>query len=109
MNEVRKFGGEEIASIHATHKHHSSDKNLRRYSNAPWEKVFETQAELEKHFEPMFAAVPDPTVVPMQAYVSLGKRDKMIELRDRGLSVREIAKEVGVSGMTVYRTFKADN
>lgn len=107
VHEIRKIGGAEIARVHATHKHHSSDKNLRRYSNAPWEKVFEAQERMEQLFAPMFEAVPDPTVVPKQAYVSLGKRDKMLELREHGLSVQEVAKQVGVHPMTVYRTFES--
>ena len=107
VNEIRKRSGQEIASVHATHKHHSSDKNLRRYSNAPWQKVFEAQAKLEETFAPLFVAVPDPTIIPKQAYVSLGKRDRMFELHEQGVSVKEIAKRVGVHPMTVYRTFSS--
>lgn len=47
VHEIRRIGGAEIARVHATHKHHSSDKNLQRYSNAPWETVFDAQKQLE--------------------------------------------------------------
>ena len=109
VNEIRKIGGQEIASVHATHKHQSPDKNLRRYSNAPWQKVFEAQEKLESVFEPLFDAVPDPTIIPKQAYVSLGKRDRIVALKKKGLSIREIAEKVGVHSMTVRRTLDADS
>lgn len=108
VNEIRKISTTEIASVHATHRHHSTDKNLRCYSNAPWERVFEVQAMLETIFKPVFEAVPDPTVVPKQAYVSLGKRDRMLELKNQGLSIREIAEQVGVHSMTVRRTLDVE-
>lgn len=108
VNEIRKISTTEIASVHATHRHHSTDKNLRCYSNAPWERVFEVQAMLETIFKPIFEAVPDPTVVPKQAYVSLGKRDRMLALKEQGLSIREIAEQVGVHSMTVRRTLDVE-
>jgi hypothetical protein len=108
VNFIRRIADQEIASIHATHRHHSPDKNLPRYSNALWKKVFIAQRQMERKLTQMFEAVPDPTVVPKQAYVSLGKRDRIVELHKEGRPVREIAKEVGVSQMTVYRTLEAN-
>lgn len=104
VNRIRQIAGEEIASIHATHKHSSPDENLRRYSNAPWEKVFLAQQELGSQLATVFAVVPDPTVVPMQAYVSLGKRERILQLWGQKKPAAEIAKDVGVSKATVYRT-----
>jgi hypothetical protein len=106
VDRIRQLAGEEIASIHATHKHNSPDENLRRYSNAPWKKVYLAQRKLGRRLAGVFAAVPDPTVVPKQAYVSLGKRERILELWEQKKPVAEIAKDVGVSKMTVYRTLQ---
>jgi hypothetical protein len=104
VDRIRQIAGEEIASIHATHKHSSPDENLRRYSNAPWKKVYRAQRKLGRRLAAVFSAVPDPTIVPKQAYVSLGKRERILDLRADARPVAEIAREVGVSTMTVYRT-----
>lgn len=109
VHRIREIAGEEIASIHATHKHNSPDENLRRYSNAPWKKVYRAQQKLGRRLAEVFAAVPDPTVVPKQAYVSLGKRERILELREEKKSVAEIARAVGVSKMTVYRTLSVSD
>lgn len=103
IHNIRSIAGQEIASIHATHKHHSPDKNLLRYSNAPWKNVFRAQLKLGKRFESVFDSVSDPTVAPKQAYTSLGKRQRAIELHSQGVSVKEIAAEIGVHFQTVYR------
>jgi transposase len=52
----------------------------------------------------LFEAVPDHTVVPKQAYISLARREKILELPNAGQAVREIANQTGVSFATVYRT-----
>ena len=109
VHRIREIGGEEIASIHATHKHHSPDENLRRYSNAPWKKVYLAQRKLGKRLAHVFSAVPDPTAVPKQAYVSLGKRERILQLWEEKKPVAEIAKDVGVSKMTVYRTLSVSD
>lgn len=57
---IRKIAGEEIASSHLTHKHQSGDKNLRRYTNVTWVKVFKAQRRLEKKLAAVFADVETP-------------------------------------------------
>jgi hypothetical protein len=103
VNRIRAIAGQEIALVHATHKHHSPDENLRRYSNAPWKKVFRAQRRLESKLSGVFESVPDPTVVPKQAYISLARREAILELNGKGTSASQIAKKVGVSVATVYR------
>lgn len=106
IDRIRAIAGQEVALIHATHKHHSPDENLRRYSNAPWKKVFVAQRKMERRLAGMFAAVPDPRVVSKQAYVSLGQRERIVEYHKNETPPREIAKLVGVSLATVYRTLE---
>ncbi len=104
VHRIREIAGEEIASIHATHKHNSPDENLRRYSNAPWKRVFKAQRILERHLQPILQVVPDPTVVPKEAYISLAKRERIVSLYRDNVPARQIAKEIHISPSTVYRT-----
>lgn len=104
---IRDLAGEEIASIHATHKHQSADKNLRRYSNPNWKRLFRAQHKLEKKIKVFFEAAPsDPFSTQPQAYISKMTIERIFKLADQGLSNPKIAKEVGVSHTTVWRKLK---
>ena len=104
VHRIREIAGEEVASIHATHKHHSPDENLRRYSNAPWKRVFKAQRILERRLQSVLQVVPDPTIVPKQAYISLAKREQILSLHRENVPARQIAKEIHIHPSTVYRT-----
>jgi len=101
-NLVRRIAGPEIASIHLTHRHQTSDTNLRRYTNTPRKKLFKAHRKLERLLAEVFQ-VEDAWKDREHQYVSTRQIQRMKELRRQGVSVEKIAEEVGVSNTTVYR------
>ena len=57
---IRKIGGAEAASVHLTHRHQSSDRNLRRYTNVHWKAVFKAQRRLETKLAVVFEGIKNP-------------------------------------------------
>jgi integrase len=53
-NMVRRLAGPEIASVHLTHRHQSSDRNLRQYTNVPRKKLFKAHQRLERKLATVF-------------------------------------------------------
>lgn len=102
-NMVRQLGGDELASLHCTHKHQSADKNLGAYSNPRREALYRIHNDMEQLFSGMFDAVPEPRKPNPQAYTSLGTITKIKSLHEDGLPVAQIAKAANVSVNTVYR------
>lgn len=102
---VRRFAGQEMASLHLTHRHQSSDTNLRRYANAPWPKLFKAHRSLEKLLRKVFA-IENPWSDRVHQYVSQQSIRRMRELRKQDVPVAQIAREVGVAKTTVYRWVK---
>ncbi|MFC1758798.1 hypothetical protein ACFL2H_08525 [Planctomycetota bacterium] len=107
INLIRRLAGQEVASTHATHKHQSQDRHLRNYSNPPWKRLFRAQAKLERQLKDVFDAAPDPPFEPQtQAYISLMKSKRILEMDDAGVPKKRIATELGVSYATVCRRVK---
>jgi hypothetical protein len=105
---VRQLAGEAAASLHATHKHQSADKHLRRYSNPRWKRLFRVHRRLERKLEKVFAAAPEHPFEPQpQAYISRGTVKKICELHSQKHSIAQIATEVGVSEDAVRRKLQA--
>ncbi len=110
IDMMRRIAGEEVSSIHATHKHQSLDKNLRNYSNPLWERLFETHLRLESKLKPVFDAAPEEAFEPQpQAYISRRTVQRIIELRKDGWAIQRIAKELGLSRATVGRKLKTES
>ena len=83
------------------------DNLLDLYTNRPFGKVFEALRTLQGQLQRVFDAVPqDVTEQPMQQYTTLGKRERILELKKQGKKVSEIMAEAGVSRMTVLRTLQ---
>lgn len=104
-NLVRRIAGHEMASLHLTHKHQSTDANLRRYTNAPRAKLFKAHRELERRLASVFQ-VENAWKERTHQYVTTLQIQQMKQLRMKGVPVREIAETVGVSPPTVYRHTK---
>lgn len=106
-NMVRQIGGQEVALVHLAHRHQSSDKNLRRYTNPVRKKHFKVLRRLEKRLQPVFdAAGPDPWSLTT-SNIGKKKAKELLELREQGAKVPEIAQKLGISTSTVYRHIQA--
>jgi len=99
---IEEIAGPEIASIHLTHKHQTSDRNLRRYSNPRRKKLFKAQRLLERRLADIFV-VEDAWKERNHQQVTPKQIKRMRELREQKVPVSKIMKEVGVSHSTVYR------
>ena len=107
---IREIAGEEVASMHLTHKHQSSDKNLRRYANAPKKKLFRAQRRLEERLQPVFNAAPREPFLPQpQAYTSRKTIKKIIGLRNDGVPISQIARTLKVARTTMYRHLQRED
>jgi DNA invertase Pin-like site-specific DNA recombinase len=106
---IRRIAGEEAASIHLTHRHQSRDRNLRRYTNAPWKIVFAAQRKLERRLARVFSAVAQPWADREHQYVTVQQIKEMRRLVREGKPVSEVAEMVKVSPSTVYRWANPSN
>jgi hypothetical protein len=102
---IRHFSDGEIFGVFMTHGQPVVTDDLADvYSNRPFGKVFDAIKKVQEYLAPMFAAAGEkPFVAQPQAYTSRKKRDKILELRSEGKSVREIADVVKKSRSTVHR------
>lgn len=103
-NLVRSIASDEVASLFLCHgKPVNDDELLDAYTNRPFSKVQEALLSLGLQLGPMFERVSDPTEVPKKDYLSRQKVALIKKLRSQGKSVEQIAKQIGVCKMTVYR------
>ena len=102
---IRRFSDGEIFGVFMCHGQPVATDDLADvYSNRPFGKVFDAIKKVQEHLKPMFdAAGPSPFTPQPQAYTSRKVRDKMLELREQGKSVREIAAAVKKDKSTVHR------
>jgi hypothetical protein len=102
---IRRFSDGEIFGVFMSHGQPVvSDDLADVYSNRPFGKVFAAIRKVQEFLTPMFdAAGPMPFKPQPQAYTSRKVRDKMLELRDQGKTVREIAAAVKKDKSTVHR------
>ena len=105
---IRRFSDGEIFGVFMCHGQPvASDDLADVYSNRPFGKVFAATRTVQDFLKPMFdAAGPMPFKPQSQAYTSRKVRDKMLELRDQGKTVREIAAAVKKDKSTVHRYLK---
>jgi hypothetical protein len=101
-NMVRRLAGPEIASVHLTHRHQSSDRNLRQYTNVPRKKLFKAHQRLERKLATVFT-VQDAWKDREHQYISQRTIKRIRDLHEQGLPVGKIAQQTGVSKATVYR------
>lgn len=107
INLVRRLSNEELASTHAAHAHQSTDRNLRRYSNPKLKALFKVHSKMERVLAEVFAAAPIDAFKPQkQAYLTVATNEKINEMLAGGEKISKIAKDTGVSEMTVRRRKK---
>jgi hypothetical protein len=102
---IRRFSDGEIFGVFMCHGQPVATDDLADiYSNRPFGKVFIAIRKVQEYLKPMFdAAGPSPFIAQPQAYTSRRIRDKMLELREQGMSVRKIAAVVKKDKSTVHR------
>lgn len=107
-NLVRHLADGEVSSVYLCHGNPvKTDNLLELYTNRPFGKLFKALRQMEEELRPVFASAPkDPWEQPMQQYTTLSKRERIIALFEAALRPSQIAKEVGVSKMTVLRLLK---
>jgi hypothetical protein len=107
-NLVRNVMDGEVSAVYLCHGNPvKKDNLLELYTNRPFGKLFKTLRQIEEELRPVFGAAPEnPWEQPMQQYTTLNKRERMLALSKTGLRPSQIAKEVGVSKMTVLRLLK---
>jgi hypothetical protein len=103
---IRRFADGEIHAVFMCHGQPVATDNLSDvYSNRPFGKVFKAIREVQEYLQPVFeaaGATPFQSRYSQVAYRS-PTRDRVLQLHDQGLSVREIADAVSRSRMTVHR------
>ncbi len=102
---IRRFSDGEIHAVFMCHGQAVvTDELADVYSNRPFGKVFGAIKKVQEYLKPMFdAAGPSPFMAQPQAYTSRKIRDKMLALREGGMSVRQIAAVVKKDKSTVHR------
>lgn len=105
---IRRFADGEINAVFLCHGQPVATDNLADvYSNRPFGRVFEAIRKVQEYLQPVFdAAGPTPfhkSRLSDTAYGCGKTRDRILELKAEGKSVREIAAELGKTKTTVHR------
>lgn len=102
-DKLRRSYDRDLASICLTHRTSANADNLLDcYANRPFGRLHEVLRELHSFYTPLFTAVADP-LDEAKHYLPGHVRERVLALLAEERSVIEIAKECGVSTMTVYR------
>ncbi len=107
-NLVRDEAGGEFAGVFLCHGLPvRADAQLDRYTNRPFARVFTATDRVGDRLRPHWARVtdafPDAPVKKGGPNISLGKIRRIRELDGEGRKIADIAREVGVSRVTVSR------
>ena len=104
-NMVRQIADGEMAGVFLCHgRPVKSDDLIDLYTNRPFARMFEVLRDLEGRLKPVFDSAPDDLCAqPMQQYTGLKKSKRIMQLREDGKTVRQIADAVGLSKTTIQR------
>jgi hypothetical protein len=106
-NLIKQFSDGEVAGVFLCHGQPvKTDDLLDVYTNRPFARVFAAIGKVERHLAPMFAARSDefpPEPKRGGPNISIGKIERIRDLRAEGVRPSQIAELVGVSRTTVYR------
>lgn len=93
----------EIASMILAHGTPSDDEILSAYVNIPWKKLYAAQDSYGESIRPLLVTERPAFQAPTKNYIGLKKAERILREYEDGIPVKQIAKHVGVSIMTVYR------
>jgi len=100
----RHTESDELATICLAHgQPFHGDNLLECYGNRPYGRLHEAIRRSHAHFSPVFAVAPDDPIEEVKQYLPVAVREKVRALIAEGKKAPTIAKECGVSPMTVYR------
>jgi hypothetical protein len=101
---LRHRVGDDMASLCLAHgSPFHGDSLLECYGNKPYGRLHKALRELRAHYADVFAASPSDPLGEQKQYIPVAVRDRVRALISEGGSAPEIARECGVSKMTVYR------
>lgn len=101
---LRHRVGDDIASLSLAHGSPTNgDSLLECYGNRPYGRLHTALRDLHSDFSKVFAAAPDDPTGERKQYIPVVVREKMRAMIAEGKSAPQIARECGVSPMTVYR------
>jgi len=102
---VIELADAETASMILAHGIPSEDKILSAYVNIPWKKLYTAQEAYGETIRPLLTTERPAFEQPPKNYIGK-KAERIIVLTKEGKSAYQVADEVGVSVMTVYRHLK---
>jgi hypothetical protein len=105
----RKGGGEMLALFHSRAKSVDVDDQAERYSDRPFDKMFDVLAMIRSDLAPVFDGVSDPFPEDgkkRNPSISMAIRERIVLLRREGKEYKDIARDCGVSSDTVRRYLK---
>lgn len=100
---VIEMADAEAASMILAHGIPSEDKLLSAYVNIPWQKLYAAQKAYGETIRPLIQLEGEAFAKSPKVYLGMRKIEKIVEQFRAGVPVAEIAEQVGVSIMTVYR------
>jgi hypothetical protein len=96
-----------LALFHSRAKSVDVDDQAERYTDRPFDQLFAVLAAIRADLAPVFDAVADPFLATTRkASISLGVRERIVEMRKDGTEYKVIARECRVAVDTVRRYLK---
>lgn len=99
---VIEISNAEAASMILGHGVPTDDKLLSAYVSIPWEKLFAAQKAYGDGVRPLLKTKRPPFEQPPKNYIGK-KAEQILEQFKQGIPVQQIARELGIHPMTVYR------
>jgi Helix-turn-helix domain of resolvase len=101
---LRHRVSDEIASLSLAHgSPFHGDSLLDCYGNKPFGRLHSALRDIHAYFTPVFAAAPAEPTVERKHYLPIAVHEQVRALIAEGKTAPQIARECGVSAMTVYR------
>ncbi len=99
---VIELSDAEAASMILGHGIPTDDKLLSAYVSIPWEKLFVAQKAYGEAVRPLLKTKRPPFEQPPKNYIGK-KAEQILEQFKQGIPVQQIAQDLGIHPMTVYR------
>jgi DNA invertase Pin-like site-specific DNA recombinase len=105
----RKGGGEMLVLFHSRAKSVDVDDQAERYTDRLFDQLFGVLAAIRLDLSAVFDGVAEPFATETKKRnpsISVGVRERVIELRKEGKQYKEIAKAVGICVDSVRRILR---